>query len=344
MKEDKKLLIERYKEGLSDNNERQQVELMFLSGDQDLNKLLQNDFEKVISEPQGDDINLDHLLEKIYSKAGIAMPDRRTSRIHKIKQAYMHLAAVVMIPVLLASIFLYANKPSSGNSENGEISMATIYAPLGSRISFDLPDGTKGMLNSGSSLSYSLPFSNNRNIELTGEGWFEVKEDTLHPFVINTVTSSVRVLGTSFNLSAYPDQEYVEIVLNKGKVEFVDKKTNEKVYILSKERLVSENGKITKSMSDTSRYKGWTEGKLIFKGDTMEEVARRISKWYNVDIVLADEQLQNYSFRGIFKDDKLEDILSFLAMTSPIKYDILPREVLSDGSFSKEKIIISIID
>lgn len=342
MKDNKKSKLERYIKGIADDQEQHEIELMFLSDDQDLNELIEDDFNNIMAEPEHNDINLDHLLGKIYHRAGIAEPERKISRIYKIKQAYMKLAAIVLIPLLLTSIFLYSNR-SVSNTGNEEKSRATIYAPMGSRISFDLPDGTRGMLNSGSSITYSMPFAKNRNIFLTGEGWFEVKEDTLNPFVINTTTSSVRVLGTSFNLSAYPDQDYVELMLNKGKVEFVDKKSNEKVFINPEERLVSENGVMTKTFSDTSRYNGWTEGKLIFKGDSMDEVARRISKWYNVDIVLADEQLHNYSFRGIFKDDRLEDILSFLAMTSPIKYDIQPREVLSDGTFSKERVTISII-
>ncbi len=97
---------------------------------------------------------------------------------------------------------------------------STIYAPFGARVSFSLPDGTTGMLNSGSKLSYSLPFKNNRQIKLEGEAWFEVRHDEEYPFEIRTGNSTLKVLGTSFNMSAYPDENYVEVVLQNGKVEF----------------------------------------------------------------------------------------------------------------------------
>ena len=84
------------------------------------------------------------------------------------------------------------------------------------------------MLNSGSKLSYSLPFNNNRQIKLEGEAWFEVNHDEDHPFEISTGNSTVKVLGTSFNMSAYPAENYVEVVLQKGKVEFLDNKGDRK--------------------------------------------------------------------------------------------------------------------
>ena len=75
----------------------------------------------------------------------------------------------------------------------------------------------------------------------------------------------------------------------------------------------------------------------------MGEVARRIARWYNVDIELVDQQLESYSFRGTFQDDKIEDILKFLAMTSPISYEIIPGEMLPDSTFQKQKIIIRML-
>ncbi|HLN19901.1 MAG TPA: FecR domain-containing protein [Bacteroidales bacterium] len=344
MNQDKKSKTEKYIKGLSDDTERHEMESMFLSGDQDFKEMIKNDFNKIISEPVDEDINLDSLLDRIYHTISARDLEKRKSKFQRAKQLYMKIAAVIMLPLLLTSVLIFKARVSEeGKTTGTEFSQATIYAPLGSRVSFNLPDGTTGMLNSGSLIKYSLPFSDNRKVELTGEGWFEVEDDAKHPFVINTPTSTIKVLGTSFNLSAYPDQDYVELVLHKGKVEFFDKTSREKIYILPEERLVSMNGQITKSISDTTRYNGWTEGKLIFKGDSMEEVARRISRWYNVDIELADKQLENYSFRGIFTDDKLEDILSFLAMTSPIEYRIIPRDILPDGTFRKEKVIISLV-
>jgi ferric-dicitrate binding protein FerR (iron transport regulator) len=158
--------------------------------------------------------------------------------------------------------------------------------------------------------------------------------------VVSTGNSTVTVTGTTFNLSSYPVENYVEVVLQEGKVEFLNENLNEKVNILPSERLVFIDGITTKSFVDPGKYNAWTEGKLVFRGDPMAEVARRIERWYNVRIVIADRELEKYSFRGTFEDDSLEDVLKFLAMTSPISYKISPREILQDGSIKKEVVTI----
>jgi transmembrane sensor len=81
-------------------------------------------------------------------------------------------------------------------------------------------------------------------------------------------------------------------------------------------------------------------GKLIFRGDDMSEVARRIERWYDVKVEVADQDLVHFSFRATFKDDSLEDVLKLLSMTSPIEYKILPRKQLPDGTYEKEKVIL----
>jgi ferric-dicitrate binding protein FerR (iron transport regulator) len=91
---------------------------------------------------------------------------------------------------------------------------------------------------------------------------------------------------------------------------------------------------------DPSKYKGWTDGKLIFRGDNMAEVARRIERWYDVKIEMADSELNHFSFRATFDDDSLIDVLKLLSMTSPIEYKIFPRIQLQDGTYQKEKVIL----
>ncbi len=336
--------FEKYTQGAIDEVERLEMESLFINGEtnKDFRQALEDDYNKMISGKPDGNISVDHILDKIHHR--IRENEMKTNRkpINRIIGIYSKVAAILLIPLILSIVILYINK-GNFNTARSETVNSTIYAPLGSRISFTLPDGTTGMLNSGSSISYSIPFINNRKLTLTGEGWFEVKHDEQHPFVISALNTSVKALGTSFNLSAYKEENYVEIVLNSGKIEFVDKSSNKEILISPNERLILKDGKIEKSVIDTSKYNGWTKGKLIFRGDPMGEVARRIMRWYNVDIVLADKELENYSFRGIFEDDKIEDILTFLAMTSPISYEIIPRSINPDGTYIKERIIISLL-
>jgi ferric-dicitrate binding protein FerR (iron transport regulator) len=252
----------------------------------------------------------------------------------------MRVAAILLLPLVITGGLLFNYIVSENKTSPDQQVNSTIYAPMGSRISFNLPDGTKGMLNSGSSLSYSMPFTNQRKVKLEGEAWLEVTHDEKHPLEINTGNSTVRVLGTSLNVSAYPVEKYVEVVLLEGQVEFLNKINNDKATMVPYERLVFKNGSISHSAVDPQKYNAWTEGKLVFRGDPMAEVARRIERWYNVKIILADPALEKYSFRATFEDDKIEEVLQFLSMTSPIKYHIAPRILLADGTFDKQIVTI----
>jgi ferric-dicitrate binding protein FerR (iron transport regulator) len=92
---------------------------------------------------------------------------------------------------------------------------------------------------------------------------------------------------------------------------------------------------VTRSRAETVKYSSWTEGKLVFRSDSMSEVARRIERWYNVQVEIMDEELEKYSFRATFEDDPLEEVLKFLGMTSPIRYEITPRQLTADSVYSK---------
>jgi transmembrane sensor len=337
MKQEEIEKIERYVNGLSDDTEKTYVESLFSNGED--NSQLRNHLEKkwdsALQESLQVDLNLDHILDRVHHIIRKKEISERQKPLQKIIRVYMKAAAILLIPLLIMGGLVYSFL-DHGKASADRIVNSTIYAPLGSRVSFELPDGTTGMLNSGSHLSYSLPFNKSRQVKLEGEAWFEVYRDENHPFEINTGSSKVKVLGTSFNLSAYPEENYVEVVLKQGKVEFMNMEGKEKAILQSSERLVSQNGNISKSVIDPSKYYAWTEGKLVFRSDPMDEVARRIERWYNVKVELADQELKRYSFRATFEDDKLEDVLHYLSMTSPIKYKITPRALMSDGTYIKE--------
>ncbi len=332
--------IERYINGLADDIEKDWVESLFLNGEDNytLQQLLKNDWDLMLRDPSLPEVDLNHLLDRVHHIIRKNQTLKSQKPLQKFIRIYMRAAAILLLPLLVAGGLVYSYLGNHGKTTTDRQVISTIYAPLGSRVSFNLPDGTTGMLNSDSRLSYSLPFTNSRQVKLEGEAWLNVNRDEDHPFVISTDNSTVKVLGTNFNVSAYPAGNYVEVVLKQGRVEFQDNKGDEKVTILPSERLVFQNGNISKSVIDPAKYYAWTEGKLIFRNDPMAEVARRIERWYNIKVELADEELEKYSFRATFEDDKLEEVLRYLCMTSPIRYQITPRKLLTDGSFEKEKV------
>lgn len=336
--------IDRYIKDLSDESEKIYLESLFTKGENnpDLRQHLEDDWYMMLRNSSPDDIDLKHLLDRVHHIIRKQETLKRQKPLQKLIQMYMRAAAILLLPLLIAGGLVYNYMSIDPKTNPDQLVSSTLYAPLGSRVSFNLPDGSTGMLNSGSKLSYSLPFINNRQISLEGEAWFEVNQDEDHPFEINAGNSTVKVLGTTFNMSAYPDENYVEVVLQTGKVEFMDGNGAGKVTMVPSERLVFQNGTISKSVTDPAKYNAWTEGKLIFRGDKMGEVARRIERWYNVKFDIADKELEKYSFRATFEDDNLEEVLRLLSMTSPIRYSITPRKLLDDGTYEKEKVTIYI--
>jgi len=334
--------IERYINGLSDDIEKNYVESLFTEGESnnDLRILLKKEWDIKLMDTSPSEINLTHILDQVHHIIRKKEILKRQKPLQKFIRVYMKAAAILLLPLMVAGGLIYNYLNNTDKVAPDQQVSSTIYAPLGSRVSFNLPDGSTGMLNSGSKLTYSLPFNSNRQVKLEGEAWFEVTRDEEYPFEISSGNSSVKVLGTSFNLSAYPAENYVEVVLQQGKVEFLDNCIDEKITILPSERLICQNGNISKSATDPTKYNAWTEGKLVFREDPMAEVARRIERWYNVKITLADKELEKYSFRGTFEDDKLDEVLRLLSMTSPIRYKITPRKLFADGTAVKEKVTI----
>lgn len=334
--------LERYIDGQADDIEKAWVESLFINGEDDdtFRSLLEKDWNLIPDDSSPSNADLSNLLDRVHHIIRKNEQLKKETRFYRFTRMYMKVAAVLMFPLLIAGSlgYIYMNNKSQQVKERP--SNCKIYAPMGARVSFHLPDGTVGMLNSGSSLSYSLPFSNNRQIALIGEAWFEVNHDVKHPFEITAGTSTVKVLGTKFNMCAYPADHFVEVVLKEGKVEYLNKEILKKAVIYPSERLVFQNGKISRSVIDPSKYNAWINGELIFKGDPMIEVARRIEYWYNIKVKLHDKELEKYSFRATFKDDNLEEVLRFLSMTSPIRYQITPRKLMSDGTYDKEKVTI----
>jgi transmembrane sensor len=331
--------IERFIDGQANDSEKAWVESLFLNGEDNytLRNSLEKNWIKMLSEESHAEVNLSHLLDRVHHVIRKNEIMKRQKPLQKLIRIYVRAAAILLFPLLIAGL-IYSYLGSKVTTEQSVSS--SIYAPLGARVSFKLPDGTSGILNSGSHLSYSIPFTNHRQIKLEGEAWFEVNHNEDHPFEISAGNSTVRVLGTRFNMSAYPEENYIEVVLQQGKVEFLDKKNDKKVIMLPLERLVFQNGNISKSITDPTKYNAWTEGKLVFRGDPMAEVTRRIERWYNVKVNLADKELENYSFRAIFLDDSLADVLKLLSMTSPIRYRITPRVLMEDGTYKKEEVTI----
>lgn len=285
------------------------------------------------------DDNVDHILDKLQHQ--IRLEENKDSRRFRFIRSFQRIAAILIVPVILsflAYLYLQPQQPVLTDA------YAEIQCPMGVRTKFTLPDGTTGFLNSGSTLSYPVTFDKARKVSLSGEAYFDVVHNAKIPFVVNSGNLNIKVLGTTFNIIAYPAESTEEVILQSGKVEISGNNGEFIAQMAPNERLSVDagTGRIVKSSVVASQYTSWTEGKLVFRNEDMKQVAQRLSRWYNAEIVLADKSLEDYTFYATFVDEPLDEVLKLLAFTTPIAYREEKREAASDGLFPKRKIIISI--
>lgn len=279
---------------------------------------------------------LEQLLDKLHHQINLNSAFK-TSGFQRIYQLFSKIAVVLFIPALITIIALsYWSVSSTGKNE----SWAEIYSPVGSRTQFQLPDGSHGWLNSGSSIKYPINFSKNRQVEVSGEAWFDVVHLSSEEFIVATPFFDVKVLGTQFNVVAYPNENTAEVILERGKVAVLGKDNLVKAELTPDQHLVYD--KLTKEATttdiDSKSYTSWKEGVLIFKNAPMYEIARRLERKYHTEITLHGDSLRTSIFRATFEDESLDEICKMLSTVAPIKYKIHRREKLPDNTFANGKI------
>jgi ferric-dicitrate binding protein FerR (iron transport regulator) len=205
----------------------------------------------------------------------------------------------------------------------------TIHVPLGQMTNLELPDGSKVMLNSGSSIAYNGDFAKgNRTVSLSGEAYFDVVKDREHPFLIETSSLNFKVFGTSFNLEAYPNEQAINATLVEGSLGVMDK-TDHELYRLKPDenaRFDTLTSKISVSKVETAMYTSWKEGLITFRNEKLKDIARKIERWYNVEIMIGSPKLGEEAYFGtIMKNKPIDQLLEVLSLTSSLRYKIVTR-------------------
>ncbi len=215
------------------------------------------------------------------------------------------------------------------NVEVEELVYNTLTVPFGKRFQLQLSDGTKVHLNAGTSLKYPVKFidGNQRQVFLVGEAFFDVASDKKHPFIVNAEDLNVEVLGTNFNVSAYPEDAFTDVVLVEGSVGlYTDEKSlNEAVTIEPgiKGRLNKKLENITTETVDISIYTSWMDGGLVFRNMPFENIVKKLERRYNMKIVINNEKLKGEIFNASFKEEPpIEKVLNSFGKSYGIKYTI----------------------
>lgn len=267
-------------------------------------------------------VNVDEAYRKI---------SKRIQGRHQINRSiswFSRAAAILILPLLAFSIWSLSIKNKEEKIADNNISWQEIQSPLGIRSHILLPDGTDLWLNAGSKIRYCIPFvREKRQLELSGEAFLHVARNENAPFLVNTEYTSIQVLGTQFNVKAYPEDEQIEVTLKEGSVEFSCATSDTKEFstlMVPNDHLTfwKKDGHITKENIAIDKYIAWTQNKMIFDHTPLTELVKYVERWYGVNIIILDEEIRQYHFNGTIENETIQDLMKILKMTLPISYTV----------------------
>jgi transmembrane sensor len=305
------------------------------------------------------EVNFDLLLDRIHHEVNLTQSKKLTyetdqnlikyNRRKHFINIFTRVAAILILPIFSYALYMSFKYQSV---YHGQVSVNQAYNEVLSSVDaitkVTLPDGSNVWLNHSSSLKYPAMFhGNTRSVELNGEGYFEVSHNPKMPFIVKTGDLQIKAIGTTFNIMAYPDEDRIETSLINGHVELERTESDGKIIPMLKMRptdlaiFQKSNHKICVRTIDDDRYFSWKEGKLVFNKEPIVEVVKKLGRWFNVDIQIKDPELLDLTYTATFVHETLPQVMELLALVSPVTYSISNREKISDGTYTKRKIILS---
>lgn len=240
--------------------------------------------------------------------------------------------AAIIVFVLSTSISSYLI--FTNNIGNNKLANCETVVPLGSQAKIILPDGTVAWLNSGSTLKYNnLYGKKNREVLLTGEGYFEVTKDKSKPFLVYTNNIEIKVLGTVFNVRSYLNDPTVEVNLLEGKVDIsiMNNSNSGKVTLLPNEKMVfdKKSNSMLSSSAEVAKSAQWTIGKLCFVDASLKEIANDLERKYDVQITIETDEIKNEIFSGSLDlNQPLNEILEYIDVDKKFSKTFIGKRVL----------------
>lgn len=201
-----------------------------------------------------------------------------------------------------------------------QIVIKTITTPRGGEYKVTLPDGTMACMNAASSIEYPSKFiDNERRINVTGEVYLEVSKDSRRPFIVKVNNSTeIRVLGTHFNINAYPEEKIIKTTLLEGSVQVINSSGHFINLSPGQQSTTDEQGNISVKNANIEEVMAWMNGIFQFNSLSVEEIMRQISRWYNVEIIYHGNK-QSGKFSGIVnRNTTLPEVLNMLELSGII--------------------------
>jgi transmembrane sensor len=271
----------------------------------------------------------------------------------KIRKLFPRILKISAVAIILVAATIVAFNNYSGSEVKA---VKAFVSACGERKNIQLPDGSIVILNASSKIEIDNSFGvSSRNVYLEGEAFFDVKHDAALPFVVHTLMMNVKALGTAFDVKAYRSDKITETSLIRGLVEITLKESHNRkmllhpnqkirwVHKLKKERdnnaavlqqeMTMDANSLTRvlkpSYNGSIKEIAWTENKLIFEDEPLEEISRLLGRWYGVNIQFQDDDIRGYRFTGMFEKEDLNTVLSFLKESKHFNYEIEPGDPIT---------------
>ena len=259
---------------------------------------------------------------------------------------------VVFILLTTGAIYFFT-RPGKIEPVAGQ-SISSVATRNGNRTKIVLPDGSQVWLNAGSNLDYNNEnFNKNiREVSLNGEAYFDVTKNAAKPFIIHTKKMDIKVIGTAFNVRSYNNEKTAEASLIRGTIEVTLKdRTDQKIVLKPNEKISVANEKIPAAavkagnkvalkeiskpipqievkdlklnpVANVIPEIAWTDNVLLLENETLEEIAPKLERWFGKTVVIQSASLKKKKYTGNFKNETIENVLSYLKFSNPFNYKI----------------------
>lgn len=293
---------------------------------------------------------------KYYERKAELLGQHNAKPAIKLYQRILRIAAVILIAIISGVITskYFSKEPDK------QIVYNEVTTPLGSKTSVVLADGTQVVLNAGSKLRYPVNFGvESRDVHLEGEAYFNVTKEEKRKFIVHTSHLNIKVLGTKFNVKAYPEEKTIETTLINGALtieggtgdseesfepvrlkpnqlaKFEKEDMNMEISSVVKKEKVEETPKprelteklVILEQIDPVIYTSWKDPRWIIEGEELQSLAKKLERRYDVKITIDNESLKQYKFSGSLADETLEQVLDIIKITAPITYTIENKDV-----------------
>jgi transmembrane sensor len=252
--------------------------------------------------------------------------------------------------ILISAFFIFTQGKRNNQAKAEQIS--SVITKYGNKTKVSLPDGSQVWLNAGSRLDYNNSNFNQtlREVNLSGEAYFDITHKEGKPFIVRSGNMRIRVLGTKFNVKAYPEEQNIETSLIKGSVEITIKERPDDKYILRpNEKLIVSNEGSTQKIAAINQTKlttstkentdivalkkvdysvnenlvietAWVENKLVFRSEKFSELAKKMERWYDIQIRFRDTVKAEYRYTGIFTTETIQQALQAMQVVHSFQF------------------------